>query len=111
MFLTEDALQFNLEAETEVEKLFVKTLSKHSPGTVEIHQGVNLAESQGGYIRDFGRGGSSVCAVTIRKGEPELLVDGREMAPRQLNLCPHSQDFYPGAIIQKCMECGGSKIS
>lgn len=70
MFLTEDVLQFNLEAETEVEKMFVKILSKHSPGTVEIHQGANLSENQTGYVRNFG-GGSSICAVVIRKANPE----------------------------------------
>lgn len=69
MYLTEDVFQFNLEAETEVEKMFVKTLSKHSPGTVEIHQGANLSENQTGYVRNFG-GGSSICAVTIRKFIP-----------------------------------------
>ena len=71
MYLTKDVLQFNLEAETEAEKVFVKTLSKHSPGTVEVHQGVNLEECQGGYVRKFGGGSSICCAVTIRKKEPE----------------------------------------
>ena len=70
VYLTKDVLQFNLEAETEAEKMFVKTLSKHSPGTVEVHQGANLSENQAGYVRNFG-GGSSICAVTIRKKEPE----------------------------------------
>ena len=79
MFLTEDVLQFNLEGENGVEEEFVKILKKYFPGTVEIHQGVNIMECRAGYVRSFDGDGSSVCAVTIRKAVS---------APEEVFPCP-----------------------
>ena len=71
MFITEDAVQFNLSPENAHEKKFLGILSEYEGGAT-IHHGVNVAECRGGYIRDFGRN-REILAVTIRpRTEPEL---------------------------------------
>ena len=102
MYLTEDAMQFNLEPENPHEKDFMKILEKYV-GPVEIHRGVNIAESRGQYLRDFGER-DNILAITIKKAP----VQGLDTNP--ILLCRHSADFYHGAVISKCMDCGGSKI-
>lgn len=65
MFVASDAMQFNLEPETETEKELLKLLNKYK-GEVTIHNGVSIAESQGGFIRNYGET-ERVLAITIRK--------------------------------------------
>jgi hypothetical protein len=71
MFITEDAVQFNLTPENPHEKKFLGILSEYEGGAT-IHHGVNVSECGGGYIRDFGRN-REILAVIIRpRTEPEL---------------------------------------
>ena len=65
MFVTEDAVQFNLEPQNDHEKKFLKILQEYN-GPVAIHQGMDVGLCSGGYVRNFGEG-SRVLALTILK--------------------------------------------
>lgn len=69
LFVTNDAIQFNLEPESEHEKEFFAILTKYT-GEVTISRGVDIGLCQGGYIRSFGEN-SRVTTVTIRKPKME----------------------------------------
>jgi len=69
MFVTEEAIQFNLEPESEHEKEFLKMLGRYN-GDVSIKQGADIGMSQAGYIRNFGSESKHV-AITINKPEPK----------------------------------------
>lgn len=68
MMMTEDAIQFNLEPESEHEKDFMKGLSKYK-GVVSISNGVSVGMSHGGYLRNYGEE-ERVTAITIYKSMP-----------------------------------------
>lgn len=67
MFVTEEALQVNLTPESDHEKKHLNMLLDYE-GPVTLHHGVDIAECQGGYIRNFGDRGN-VLAINIRKPE------------------------------------------
>lgn len=65
IFATEDAMQFNLKAEGDHEKMFMKLLKVYS-GKVTISDGIDVGMTQGGYLRVFQRNNDTV-AITIEK--------------------------------------------
>ena len=65
MFITEDAIQFNLDHESDHEKEMMKALSAFK-GDVTITQGADIGMCSGDYIRSFGDR-PTACAITIRK--------------------------------------------
>jgi hypothetical protein len=70
MFLTDNAMQFNLDPESDHEKEFVSLLRKYT-GAVSIQAGADIGMSKAGYVRNFGEGVSSrIVAIVIRKPEP-----------------------------------------
>ena len=70
IFVTKDAVQFNLEAESDIEKEFTKLLSSHE-GIATITTGVDIGFCRGGYIRSFGEvsAGNAVAITIIKKPE------------------------------------------
>lgn len=64
MFITRDAMQINLTPENDHERRFVGILES-TDGDVSLHKGVNIAESHGGYYRNYGDSATSVC-ITIK---------------------------------------------
>jgi hypothetical protein len=86
MFVTEDAVQFNLETENEHEEKFMGVLSEYQ-GTVELHKGVDVGLCQGSYLRNFGGSEARVLAVTIRRkteDEPSQPPGSPDQAPYSL---------------------------
>jgi hypothetical protein len=65
MFVTEDAIQFNLDPESEHEKSFLGLFDKFN-GEVRISRGADLNICQGNYIRNFGYD-HKITAITISK--------------------------------------------
>lgn len=65
-FLTEHAIQFNLEPESDHERKFMSMLSDYT-GEVKVHRGVNVAACMGGYLRSYGEDSGTV-ALTIKRG-------------------------------------------
>lgn len=53
VFVTENAIQFNLELESDREKELLSLLEKYK-GDVSVFRGVNISESRGGFLRDYG---------------------------------------------------------
>jgi hypothetical protein len=64
MFVTEDAMQFNLTPESPHETEMMEILNKFT-GTVSIKHGSKVDRCQGGWLRDFGEDSST--AITIDK--------------------------------------------
>lgn len=65
MFVTSDAIQVNLQPETDIERRYMDMLSK-AEGSVKMSQFHDIGRCQGGYIRDFGDGQPGL-AITITK--------------------------------------------
>ena len=75
LFLVEDAMQFNLEPETEHEKKFIKMISDYT-GEKNVYEGADINMCRGGYLRNFShiRGPYDkrdwkTLAITIKKPE------------------------------------------
>ena len=51
LFVTDTTMQFNLTPESEHEKDFMKLLEKYE-GDVSIHNGVEVIETRGNYLRN-----------------------------------------------------------
>jgi hypothetical protein len=68
MFITEDAVQFNLAPENDHEKKFLGVLSEYE-GPARLHHGVNVSECRGEYLRNFGSR-QDVLAITIKVMKP-----------------------------------------
>ena len=67
--LTGNYTQFNMTAETPHEEELCKLLNKFEGGTVRIHQGVEIAISNGGYLREYEHV-PKTCAITINRPKP-----------------------------------------
>ena len=67
-FVTADAIQFNLQAETDQERALMSAISAYS-GPATIKGGSDISMCKGGYIRNFGEVDMAT-TITIRK-EPE----------------------------------------
>lgn len=67
MFITGDAMQFNLEPESEHEREMLAILGRYN-GNATISPGVDVSMCRGGYLRNFGEG-PKVTAITIAKPE------------------------------------------
>jgi hypothetical protein len=67
IFVTEDAMQFNLEAESAHEKKMFELLEKYS-GKVVLGRGHDIGMCQGNYIRNFG---DNPTALTITIGKED----------------------------------------
>lgn len=65
-YLTEDAIQFNLEPGSEHERKFLALLMDYQGGEVSVRTGVDISRCQGGYLREFD-GKDKTVAVTIYK--------------------------------------------
>lgn len=63
-FITEGAIQFNLEPENDHEKELLSSLAKYT-GEVSVHKGVSIRECRGGYLRNYG-GDERHTAITIK---------------------------------------------
>jgi len=66
IFATEDALQFNLKAETPHEKQFLAILTEASGRTATIMSDADIGMTQGGYIRSFGETRETCTTITLR---------------------------------------------
>jgi hypothetical protein len=66
MMLRETTLQMNLEAENDHERKALDILREHQ-GQATLHNGANLRECMGGYLRDFGE--STCLAITIKQAK------------------------------------------
>lgn len=67
LFVTQGAIQFNLEPETPHEKEMLKILEKYK-GKVEIKKGIDLGMSHAGYIRSFDELRDGI-AIVVHVGE------------------------------------------
>lgn len=68
MFVRDNSMQVNLEAENDHEREALKMLSKHK-GKAVIHSGVDIGTCQGGYMRVFGESESLAITITKEAGE------------------------------------------
>jgi hypothetical protein len=67
VFATSQAIQFNLEPETDHEKKLLDML-KDFKGAVKIHQGVDIGVSRGEFIRQYGEPRvDTQMAITIQR--------------------------------------------
>ena len=65
LFLTKDAIQFNLTPENEHEKELSAILKKYN-GRVSVYDGIDVNMTKGDYLRGFGEK-SDTLAITIHK--------------------------------------------
>lgn len=71
MYVIDDAIQFNLTPETDIETKYMKLLKDYDgiDKVISIHNGVDVTfcqGGQGGFIRDFGKDDKTI-AITIQK--------------------------------------------
>lgn len=64
MFLTSNAMQFNLTPETQHEKDFMALLEKYD-GEVSITKGVEVIETRGNYLRN--ESSPQTVVITVRQ--------------------------------------------
>lgn len=64
-YLTADAVQFNLEPETEHEEVFLDFI-KQFKGETDIFEGADIQENKSGYLRYFGAE-SKALAIRVRR--------------------------------------------
>lgn len=67
--VTEDALQFNLQHETEAERLMLTVMAK-AQGKVTIHEGVEIGMSRGGFVRNFGERQGALTITITKESKP-----------------------------------------
>jgi hypothetical protein len=66
MFITQDAIQFNLEGESEHEKEYLELLNSYT-GEVDIMRGADIGMCRSNYIRSFSNDLPRAIAITIHK--------------------------------------------
>jgi hypothetical protein len=74
VFITDQAMQFNLQPESDHEREMLTALGKFT-GPVTIERGADIGMCRGNYVRNFGE--SSRCvAITIHQPKPKAGGEG-----------------------------------